>query len=339
MPALAIAVDLGGTQIRAALVDEQGEVTRRVAVATASAAGPAAVLEQLGSITSSVCDGVAGDRILGLGICAPGPLDTIRGNALGVPTLAGFVDFPLRRMLEERIGLPVWLENDGVAAAIGEWRFGAGRGWANVVYVTVSTGIGGGVVSDGRVLRGRQGMAGHVGHMTIFANGIACACGNGGCWEVYGSGTAFVRRARARAEADEATSLRRNIVYVDGAAVFAAAANGDALAASLVAEEADILGIGIANLLHLYSPDVVVIGGGMSANFDVLYPGVAARVRSAAMVPFRDTRIVRAELQDNSGLIGAAAIVFDAHRSGGADRPCHLPERRAEHPAAAADAS
>lgn len=316
MHPLAVALDLGGTQVRAALIDGNGAVLRRVAVTTAATAGPPAVIDQLRQLAMAVSEGVDGDRILGVGVSAPGPIDTVRGIALSIPTLAGFVDLPLGRMLETRIGLPVWLENDGIAAALGEWRFGAGRGHANIVYVTVSTGIGGGVVADGRLVRGRHGMAGHVGHMTIVQDGEPCACGNRGCWEAYGSGTAFAKRARTRAAAHGSSLLHADSAAIDGRTVFEAAARGDALARALVAEEADILGVGIANLLHLYSPDIVVIGGGMAADFDLLSPGIASRVRSAAMPPFRDVAVVRAGLDGNSGLVGAGMLVFDAMKLG-----------------------
>jgi glucokinase len=257
----------------------------------------------------------ARDDLIGVGICAPGPLDAKRGVALATPTIAGFVDLPLAAMVEERLGLPVRLENDGIAAALGEWRFGAGVGCHNLAYVTVSTGIGGGVVAAGRILRGRRGMAGHVGHMTIVRDGDVCSCGNRGCWEAYASGTAFARRARVSAADSPSTALGANGAPIDASAVFVAASRGDALARRLVSEEADLLGVGIVNLLHLYSPDVVVVGGGLSNGFDLLHPGIVARIKAAAMPPFRDTPVLRAALGGDSGLIGASTLVFDASQS------------------------
>jgi glucokinase len=314
MGPLAIGIDLGGTQLRAALIDGGGNILNRTAVATAAVAGPDVVIDQLHQVATSVSAGISRDHLAGIGVSAPGPLDTENGIALSIPTLAGFVDIPLARILEHQIGLPVLLENDGIAAALGEWRFGAGRGYANLVYVTVSTGIGGGVVSDGRLLRGRRGMASHIGHMTVVRDGEPCVCGNRGCWEAYGSGTAFAQRAKIRAESQSATSLGADGAPIDGRAVFEAAAKGDTLACDLVSEESDVLGVGIANLLHLYSPDIVVIGGGMANGFQFLYPGIAARIKSAAMPPFRDIPVVRAALGGNSGLIGAAILVFEVRK-------------------------
>ncbi len=182
---------------------------------------------------------------------------------------------------------------------------------SHLVYVTVSTGIGGGVIADGRVLRGRRGLAGHVGHLVIVKDGVRCNCGNPGCWEAYGAGPAFERRAREQVAASPASSLAA-AAPLDARAVFAAAAAGDRLALSLVAEEADILGVGMVSLLHLYSPQRIIVGGGLANSFDLLLPGIMARIASDAMPAFRDVPVVRAALGGNSGLVGAAALAFES---------------------------
>lgn len=291
-----IGIDLGGTQIRAALVDGGGAIIARAAEPTAADAGPAVVIGQIAALAAMVGQGVDRARIAGAGVSSPGPLDTVRGIALTIPTIKGFVDFPLRDALAQALKMPVVLENDGIAAAIGEWQRGAGKGFANVVYVTVSTGIGGGIIADNRVLRGRQGMAGHVGHMSFIQGGEMCSCGNRGCFEAYASGPAFTRRAQKAGLGE------------DAAAVFSAALAGDALAQRLVKQEAEMLGQGFASLMHLYSPDIVVMGGGLSNQFDALHAGIIAAVNIHAMPAFRDTPVVRAALGSNSGLIGAASL-------------------------------
>lgn len=302
---LAIGVDIGGSKLRAALVDRNGSVLRRAHTQTDAAGGPAAVIAQISGLLEELEARLEADRILGVGIAAPGPIDTITGVALGVPTLAGWDNVPIVAMLREALGVPVRLENDGIAAAHGERLFGAGRGTANMVYVTVSTGIGGGIILDGRLLHGHQGLAGHVGHMTIVRDGEPCVCGNTGCWEAYASGTAFTKRARERyGRPDDALDARW---------VFAAARSGDAVAVDLVREEADFLGLGIVNLAHLFSPEIIVIGGGMANDFDLVRDGIAARLRDCAMPAFRRTVVAPAELGDNSGLIGAAALFFSGH--------------------------
>lgn len=191
MDEFAIALDLGGTQLRAALVDRHGQVLNRVAVLTRATQGPDVVIQQLKDAAQAVMSGVDRDRILGIGLSVPGPLDAAAGVSISIPTIAGFENVKLREPLERFLDLSVWLENDGTAAALAEWRFGAGVGLQNLVYITVSTGIGGGVVADNRLLRGRLGLAGEVGHMTIIRNGETCSCGNKGCWEAYASGTAL----------------------------------------------------------------------------------------------------------------------------------------------------
>ena len=302
-PLSAIAVDLGGTQLRAALVAPDGTLAARVARPTFAGAGPEAVLAQIAEAVGEVAAGAG--EVAGVGVASPGPLDTSRGVALDLPMLRGFAGFPFAAALADRLGLPVRLENDGIAAAIGEWRRGAGQGRDNLVYVTLSTGIGGGIVADGRVLRGRMGLAGHVGHMTIVKDGAPCPCGNRGCWEAYAAGPAFADRAAHR------LGCRPGDPAAAPPAVFDAAAAGDPAARALVEEEADLAGIGIASLLHLYSPEVVILGGGLAARFDALLPGIAARVATAAMPAFRGVPILPAALGGNAGLVGAALLVQD----------------------------
>ncbi|MEO6610406.1 MAG: ROK family protein [Aestuariivirga sp.] len=301
MKDIAIAVDLGGTQLRAALVDAAGNILERDSVLTEAEAGPEKVVQQIGELVSKVKTKAAGFEILGVGVSSPGPLDTDKGLALSLPTLKGFTEFPLRDALKKTLQMDVKLENDGIAAAIGEWRFGAGQGLANLVYVTVSTGVGGGVIVDNHVMRGRKGMGGHVGHMAIEPDGLMCNCGNKGCIEAYAAGPAFTARARKRMANPAITTQQ----------VFAAAKSGDAVAKELVAHEAMLLGLCFTSLLHLFSPEILVMGGGLSNEFEALYPAIRAYMDANAMAAFKDVPLVKAKLGDNSGLIGAASLVFD----------------------------
>lgn len=290
----AIGIDIGGTSLRAALVDADGKILAREETATLAQAGPQAVVQQIADLVAKI----APDRtdITGAGISSPGPIDTERGLALGVPTLAGWSDIPIASMIQTALNLPVRLENDAIAAAIGEWKFGAGQGLSHLVYVTISTGIGGGVIADGKVLRGRMGMAGHIGHMTVERDGAPCACGNRGCWEACASGTAFARRIAPH--------------FPNPKSAFTAATAGNPHALQLVAEEADWLGLGIANLLHLFSPQTVILGGGISNGFSLLLPGIQQRIQANAMPAFRTVPILPATLGENAGLVGAAAMVM-----------------------------
>ncbi len=301
MTDIAIAIDLGGTQIRVALVDRSGAILERENTFTESKAGAETIVAQIGDLVDRVKAKAGEKHILGVGVSSPGPIDTDTGITHFLPTLSGFGEFPLRDALSRRLQTPVRLENDGISAAIGEWRFGAGKGLRNLVYVTVSTGIGGGVIVDNHVMRGRKGMAGHVGHMSIMQDGTRCGCGNLGCIEAYAAGPAFAARASKLLG-------KANLVAED---VFTLAKQGNATAQNLVADEARLLGIGFTSLLHLYSPDMLIMGGGLSNEFDVLYPMTHAYIQDNAMAGFKPVPLVKAKLGGNSGLIGAASLVFE----------------------------
>ncbi len=296
---LALAFDLGGTQLRAAIVDEAGQVLRRSAVLTDVTGGPAAIIAQIMLLANEV---IAGDRqrIAAAGMATPGPLDSDSGTIIDIPTLPGWSGYPLRKVLSERLSLPVVVENDGIAAAFGEWKYGAGRGLSHLVYVTVSTGIGGGVVADGRLLRGWRGMAGHIGHMMIARDGPRCKCGGTGCFEALASGTALATAAR-------------DAGFADAKAVADAARRGDGSAKTVLAHHAELLGYGFASLLYLYSPQRLVMGGGVSAAFDLMAASIRLEIERHAMPPFREAELVAAELGDNAGLAGAAGLALQQY--------------------------
>lgn len=318
---LAIGIDLGGTQLRAALVDGEGAVLARAATLTDIAGGPAGVLAQMRRLVAEV-SGRAQGEVVGVGISSPGPLDTTEGIVLHIPTLPGWDDFPLRDRLAAELSLAVVIENDGIAAAYGEWRHGAGVGLRNLVYVTVSTGIGGGVVVDGRLLHGRRGMAGHVGHFHMMPMGPRCSCGARGCFEALAAGTALGRAARTAAAVTPGSLLATMAPIEDLTAHHAveAARRGDAVAMEVIAQEADYLGRGFTSLIHLYSPDRVVMGGGVSAAFDLMDERIHQVIGQEAMLAFRDVRVVPAGLGINSGLVGAAALALAHVRDQGEGR-------------------
>jgi glucokinase len=313
MTLCALAVDLGGTELRAALVNPSGAVLAYADAKTRSKDGPGAVIEQIVDLIGQVRAQAPDVVVCGLGVGAPGPLDSTAGVAIAPPTLDGWREVPLAALLKQRLGVPVKLENDAGAAALGEWRFGAGRGTESMVFVTVSTGIGGGVIADGRLLHGRRGLAAEIGHMAIAESSEdVCFCGARGCWEALASGDMLGRRA-ARLEArGKAPALRK--LAGDGEVtsrhVTQAARDGDPGAIALLAEEARWLGVGIVNLLHLYSPERVIIGGGLGACLDLMQAGIDRIIQSRAMSAYRDVPVVAAELGREAGLVGAASLVF-----------------------------
>ena len=296
---LTLGIDLGGTQLRAAVIDLQGQILSRAAVATDVAGGPLAIIAQMEVLARDVKDGFHA-QIIGAGVSSPGPLDLENGCTSDLPTLPGWLNFPLRATLAKKLNMPVVLENDGVAAANGEWKFGAGRGFNNIVYVTVSTGIGGGVVIDGNLMHGRRGMAGHVGHMMIDPNGPICSCGGRGCFEAIAAGPAFSTNARKAG-------------FTDGKHAVEAARRGDQKAKALVEKEAEWLGYGFASLLHLYSPEILIVGGGMSSALDLMMNGIRNQIDLFAMPAFRSVEVVKAALGDNAGLVGAAALAMSKY--------------------------
>jgi glucokinase len=304
----AIGVDLGGTELRAALVDGQGQVLDHAQTRTDAAGGPDAVIAQILALVALI-RGRTGVLPAGVGVGSPGPLDARAGVVIAPPSLTGWDRVPLRAILADRLGLPVALDNDGHAAALGEWRFGAAIGLSDFVYVTVSTGIGGGIVCDGRLLRGRGGLAGHIGHMIVTEDPVACACGNRGCWEALASGPALGRAARIAAQR-RPDSVLAATGTVDARRVGEAARCGDALALDLIEREARWLGLGITSLLHLFSPERVLVGGGLSAVFDLMAPTLTATVARRAMPVFRAVPILPAALGPRTGVIGAATLIL-----------------------------
>jgi len=310
---LAIGIDLGGTQVRAALV-EQGRVLRRVATRTDVCGGPAAIIAQFRGLIAQICGPEEQARVAGVGVCAPGPLDSETGTILHIPTLPGWEDIALRDILAAELGVPVAVENDGIAAAYGEWQYGAGQGLRHLVYVTVSTGIGGGVVVDGRLLHGRRGMAGHVGHFRMAPEGPRCSCGASACFEAFAAGTALDRRALDAARHAREGWLGQILASeeVEARHVVEGARRGDATCLTLLRDEALYLGAGFTGLLHLYSPERLIMGGGVVHAFDLLERDIRSVIQRDAMPPFKGVPVVCAALGDNSGLIGAAALVLAA---------------------------
>jgi glucokinase len=311
----AIGIDLGGTQVRVALVDDTGEVLRRSAVRTDVAGGPRAVMAQFKALIADIAGDEGLANLSGVGVCAPGPLDSTTGTFIHVPTLPGWEDFPLRDELSETLGTRVVVEGDAIAACYGEWRFGAGKGLQHLLYITVSTGIGGGVISDGRLLHGRRGMTAHVGHFRMAMQGPRCSCGAVGCFEAFAAGTALDKRAR-QAALDHPGSLLAGLASPAAGDVVEAARWGDAVARGLIDQEADYLGEGLTSLIHLYSPEKVILGGGVSNGYDLMAERIHAVIRGTALPSFREVPVVKAGLGDNAGLVGAAALLLFDERGG-----------------------
>lgn len=316
-----LAVDIGGTKILTALVSSAGDVRARRLVETPNR-GVEAVLDVIASSTAKVLaeSGMRTEQILAVGVDAPGPLDPREGVVFEAPNLVGWRNVPLGRLLAEHLGLPVFVEHDATAAALGEWWIGAGRGAHDLIYLTVSTGIGGGIIIDDRLVHGVSGTAGEVGHMTIDVDGPACPCGRStGCLEVLASGTAIARMAREAVAAGRHTTvlaMAGGDPQALGAHHVASGARADdPVAVEIFTRAATYLGVGVANLLNLLNPERVIIGGGVSKAGDLLFEPVRRVATARAFErPGHDVEILPAALGDDVGAVGAAAIALQ--RSG-----------------------
>jgi glucokinase len=300
-----IGIDLGGTQLRAALIDASGRIYDKHKVKTAQDGGPAAVIRQI----CELIDAVGGPGVKAIGIGIPGSIEASDGTVLGIPALDGWDGIPLARLVQEHSGLPCVLENDATAAAIGEWRSGAGKGCDHFIYITISTGIGSGVIVDGHVLRGVRGLAGEIGHTKIADETDICDCGQIGCWQAIASGTALGNRAKKALAATEVTSIIPQLA--EGAEVSSyhvgiAARKGDALAIALLKQEALALAQGFVNAQHLYAPERIVVGGGVSHLLDLMQSDIETMVKARLLPGFPHIPIVQSALGDDAGMTGAA---------------------------------
>jgi len=316
MGKLIVGVDLGGTQIRAALADEEGNILRRTSCLTLAEEGLEPVIGRIKGAISEVMESTDRGRLRGIGIVAPGPSDPRKGIILDSPNLSGWKNVPLKALMEEEFGLAVVVGNDANLAALAEQRFGVGQGVADLIYITVSTGIGGGIIVDNRLLLGAQGLAGEVGHQTIEAHGPRCNCGNIGCLEVLAAGPAIARRARELIRDGIETAIADlvggDLDRITAKEVNQAAQAGDPIAIELFRQAGFYIGVGIVNLLHLFNPSLIIIGGSVAKAGDLLFEPIRATVRERAMASYywQNTPIVPAALGDDVGLLGAVALVL-----------------------------
>lgn len=360
---LVIGVDLGGTQIRTAVL-RGATLLSRISILTGANTQPDSVLPRMYEAIQEALDkaDVSLGQIVGIGVAAPGPLDSNRGIVFSPPNLPGWDGIPLRDLLAERFQTSIYVDNDANVAGLGEYMFGAGQGSRNIVYMTVSTGIGGGVIADGKLLRGANGTAGELGHMTIDWHGERCTCGNIGCLEYIASGTSIARRANEAIQAGEGaelltfartmlqhsstvadqsalpthsydpTTVELDIsaleeeedtlanalqqgdeedLWVNARTVALAAEAGIPLARAIIQHAAEALGVGFVNIIHIFNPDMIIVGGGVTQMGPMLMEPALRVVQERAMkAPSEAVRIVQAQLGMNVGLVGAGALVY-----------------------------
>jgi glucokinase len=315
-----LGIDIGGTNLVVGSVAEDGStVLATASEPTHAEAGATDVVDRLVRLAERAIAGtralVPGAEILGVGVGAPGPLDTKRGIVLLTPNL-GWVNMPLRQIIHDRLSLPAALDNDANCAVLGEWWVGAARGARHAIGITIGTGIGGGLILDGRLYHGTSDVAGEIGHTTIDTEGRRCKCGNYGCLEAYASGPNIAIRA---IEEIEAGAVSRLPSYVGGdlrqitaQTVYLAAQEGDELALEVVNDTAKFLGVGIGNLLNVFNPEVVVVCGGVTLAGDHLFVPLRREAARRAFKPaVMACRIVPGALEGTAGVYGAARAFLD----------------------------
>jgi len=310
-----VGIDLGGTNIVAGCVAEDGsEILGVRNVPTGAEEGPDAVVRRIVTAAqdsiSETRANVSGAKVIGAGVGAPGPLDTKSGIVLLTPNL-GWVNMPLRQRLQDGLGLRTALDNDANCAVLGEWWRGAARGTRFAVGLTIGTGIGGGIIIDGRLYHGASDIAGEVGHMTIDANGRRCKCGNYGCIEAYASGPNIALRAVEALESGAESTLPSYVAgdfhKITAQIVYQAAQAGDELALEVVRDTAKFLGAAIASLINIFNPEAVVIMGGVTLAGESLFEPLRREVTRRAFKPaVQVCRIVPGELTGGAGVYGAA---------------------------------
>lgn len=309
-----LALDLGGTLIRTARMDPTGHIYERLEEPTHAQQGREVtlprVIETLHRIRPEEMSQVAA-----IGVSVPGPVNPWTGVIARLTNVPGWEGLPLRDILTREFECPVWLGNDANLAALGEHRFGAGRDVSDMVYMTISTGIGGGIISENRLLVGTSGLASELGHMTIEANGPRCVCGNIGCLEVLANGAAVARRARELIAQGRETLIRDlaggDVNRITAKLVGEAGHRGDPVALEIFRTTGFYVGVGIVNLMHLLNPAKFVLGGGVSKAGELLFGPIKDTVRERAMSSFsEDVPIVPTALRDDVGLLGALALVL-----------------------------
>ena len=313
---LAIGIDIGGTKVAGGLVDVDGNITHRARRDTPHRSkSPSVVEDTIIEVVAELMELVGSEAVAAVGIGAAGFVAADRATVVFAPHLSWRHE-PLQKALQKRISVPIFVDNDANAAAWAEWKFGAAQGETHLMMITLGTGIGGGILINGQVQRGRFGIAGEFGHMQVVPHGHRCECGNRGCWEQYASGNALVREARSLVSAN--SPLARDLLdRVDGQAsnltgplITDAARDGDQTAREMLAEIGNWLGVGIANLAAAFDPGTFVIGGGVSAAGDLLLDSARdtfkRQLTSRGYRP--EARIVAAQLGNDAGLIGAADL-------------------------------
>ncbi len=307
-------IDIGGTKILVLIADADGTILGRARVPTQASHGPDAVIARIADTVHAAAKdaGIDMSRITSGGVSAPGPIDLIEGTITDPPNLPGWHNVPLAKLLHHKLAIRMLLENDANCAAVGEHDFGAGRGYKHMIYITISTGIGAGIIIDDELYIGASGAAGEVGHMGIAATGPMCGAGHPGCLEAVAAGSGIAARAREQIAAGgmvRTARLAEQNPPLSAKTVFMAAEQGEAEAMALIESAGHYIGMALATLINAFNPQAIVIGGGLTNMGEtILGPAVETARQRAFGQSFNDVRIVEAELGDDVAALGAIAV-------------------------------
>jgi glucokinase len=316
--AYAIGVDVGGTRIAAGLVERKGRIVRETKVLTPKAAGPFGIVDAIVGMIDEITVGIHPSEIAGVGMGLPAQVDFLRQSVEFSTNLPlGGVD--VRGLVMSRLKYPVTIDNDGHTAALGESRFGAAKGIKDFVMVTLGTGVGGGIFIGGRIVRGSRGFGGEVGHVVIDVDGPPCPCGGKGHLESYAARPAIIRAAQLAAASYHGSSITRlaggDPRAITAEIVIQAANDGDEAASEIMAHVGDMLGEAMVGLVNILNPQAIVVGGGIGESCPLVSERAAARVAAEALAGRRDVKVLVAELGNDAGVAGAAALAFEDHDS------------------------
>jgi len=305
-----IGVDLGGSKIAVGLVDEDNKIVSKAWTPTRAEAGAEGIVGDILMCVSNALTLYGADirECAGIGVGSPGTCDVENGTVRNAHNL-GWFGVPLCQMLSERTGLPAYVDNDANCAALGEVVAGAAVGCSSALMITLGTGVGGGLIINGKIYSGHRTLGGEFGHSCIMMGGELCSCGKRGCWEAYASATALIRQAERAAEAQPDSALN-GLKPLDGEKIFAAAAGGDAAATEVVDKYCEYVAVGIVNLINGIYPQTIIVGGGISAAGERLLDPVREYIANNFFVADRALmpELVKAELGNDAGIIGAAAL-------------------------------
>jgi glucokinase len=309
---IAVAADLGGTHLRVAAVDSNGKVLDRIKLQTPTGDYAEDIVRAVSESARTLENRLTNrkSRFRAISVVVPGTVHVESGVVVKAPNLPCLNAFHLAAALEEELNCPAVIENDANAAAVGEAWAGAGRGYKSIICITLGTGVGGGIILDEKLLRGIDGSAGEIGHICVEANGYPCPCGSRGCLERYSSATAIVRITKELLPQYQNSPLS-SAKDITASSIYDAGLRGDKLALEVFRIMGFYLGVGLASLVNVLNPEIIVLGGGVSAGWDLFYQHVREQVDARAFsVPARRARILRTEQGDDAGLLGAARIAF-----------------------------